>query len=159
MTFALLVSCGTGEPERPGARDEPVEQAPSATQSAEDRNDRETNGGSSGERTASESPDNPTETAIALIQAFRNGNQKRAGELYPFRRWGSDEGFERMAEGYRELEFDLRPESIQVWGEGGMQVAVPATDDGTDWLYVFFVYEEDGEYKVDSVEARVAGVP
>lgn len=105
-------------------------------------------------------PADPVETAVQLIEAFESGDQARATDLMPRRRWGDDAGFERMAQQYRDLEFDLRREAIQVYEQGGLwQVAVPATGEETEWVYVFMVYQEDGAYRVDAVEARVAGVP
>lgn len=156
VALAAVLACGGGDgAERTGGEDRAADEVaatPRAEAPAEERAPVE-------ERTTVASPDDPKDVAIALIEAFRNGDRERAAALEPARRWGNDQGFDEMADRYRRVDFDLRPEAIRVYEDGGAtQVAVPATDERGEWVWVFMLYEDDG-YKVDSVEARVAGVP
>lgn len=146
--------------ERPGVGDRPAEE-PRATARVEERDARRTSEETAAEAGGGGIPDNPAATVIALIEAFERGDRERAAELYPARRWGSDEGFVEMAEYYRGSELDLRPVSIQIWDrDGATRVAVNGTGrEGNEMIYVFFLYEEDGDYKVDAVEGRPAGAP
>lgn len=110
---------------------------------------------------ATEQAETATEVVVALIEAIRNEDRDRAETLHVAdgSRWHDAESFAERAEFYRSVQFDF--ESISQWSAGGvlLQVAVPGTQDGKSYLYVFTVSETDGARQAGGMERRIAGMP
>lgn len=111
--------------------------------------------------TAAERPETAAEIVVALIEAIRDEDRELAETLHiaDGSRWQDAEGFTERADFYRSVEFDF--ESISEWSAGGgwLKVAVPGSQDGQSYLYVFMVGETDGALRAGGMERRLAGMP
>lgn len=111
--------------------------------------------------TAAEQPETAAEVVVALIGAIRDEDRERAETLHVAdgSRWQDAESFAERAAFYRSVEFDF--ESISQWSAGGewLQVAVPGTQEGESYLYIFMVGETDGALRAGGMERRLAGMP
>lgn len=111
--------------------------------------------------TATEQPETAAEIVVGLIEAIREEDRERAEALHVAdgSRWHDAESFAERAGFYRTVEFDF--ESISQWSAGGgwLKVAVPGTQDGESYLYIFMVGETDGDVRAGGMERRLAGMP
>ncbi|MDZ7769641.1 MAG: hypothetical protein U5K38_11460 [Woeseiaceae bacterium] len=111
--------------------------------------------------TTAEQPETAAEIVVALIEAIRDEDRERAEMLHVAdgSRWHDAESFTERADFYRSVDFDF--ESISQWSAGGgwLKVAVPGTQDGHSYLYVFMVGETDGALRAGGMERRLAGMP
>ena len=153
VVLTLAVACGGGEE---GAPDPEAESPGLST------GDTQASSVSEGVSPSAPHPDTPEEVVVALIEAFRAGDQARVEALWARDggTWTDAAGFRKRAAYYKDSEFDLASGSIATTDrQGPHQVVVKAKQDGQDYVWVFLVTEIDGTLRAGGVEVRPAGMP